>query len=510
MNDVKMTTRSDERLVPASAGSTDSTAEAHFTHTEPGETILAHGRTLSCDTRATGLNNNMLVLGPSGSGKTRHVLKPNLLQMNASFLVLDTKGLLAREVGPVLARHGYEVQVVNFSDMAGANRIPEAMRYGYNPLAHIRCDTQGRPNQQDILSICNTICPVESTKDPFWDHAAANYLTACVAYALEKLPPEEQTLRSVARLVEGIATGETKVLFETQAKVNPQSYAASVWRRAQITADAEKMHASILGILAEKLMCLTFDEAYRLYEAPRKVSFAAMGYSKVALFVTVDDIDRSLDPLTSLFVSQALRELMREADRCPEGHLPVPVRLFLDDFSNLTIPNFVDTISVIRSREIWCTLLLQTYSQLVQKYGDAGALTIVGNCDGQLILGFQDDETAQRFAGKADLLPRSLLFSPIDRAWLFIRGRKGEQVERYRLEEHPLYEELLASEAEQRDADLIISVLKALWPGEPAGAQAEQDSKPSRTVTPAPECRKVVGKRTRPPQGDIPQTDSRQ
>ena len=68
-------------------------------------TILAKDRTLSCDTRQTGLNNNALVIGPSGAGKTRNVLKPNLLQMNASYIVLDTKGTLCREVGPVLAAH---------------------------------------------------------------------------------------------------------------------------------------------------------------------------------------------------------------------------------------------------------------------------------------------------------------------------------------------------------------------------------------------------------------------
>ena len=36
-------------------------------------TILAKDRTLSCDTRQTGLNNNALVIGPSGAGKTRNV-----------------------------------------------------------------------------------------------------------------------------------------------------------------------------------------------------------------------------------------------------------------------------------------------------------------------------------------------------------------------------------------------------------------------------------------------------
>ena len=33
-------------------------------------TILAKDRTLSCDTRQTGLNNNALVIGPSGAGPT--------------------------------------------------------------------------------------------------------------------------------------------------------------------------------------------------------------------------------------------------------------------------------------------------------------------------------------------------------------------------------------------------------------------------------------------------------
>lgn len=125
-------------------------------------TILAKDRTLSCDTRQTGLNNNALVIGPSGAGKTRNVLKPNLLQMNASYIVLDTKGTLCREVGPVLAAHGYRVQCLNFADL---NTVPAPApgieRCGYNPLRHIRRKADGRPNQQDILSVAKAICPIE-------------------------------------------------------------------------------------------------------------------------------------------------------------------------------------------------------------------------------------------------------------------------------------------------------------------------------------------------------------
>ena len=125
-------------------------------------TILAKDRTLSCDTRQTGLNNNALVIGPSGAGKTRNVLKPNLLQMNASYIVLDTKGTLCREVGPVLAAHGYRVQCLNFADLNTVPALaPGIERCGYNPLRHIRRKADGRPNQQDILSVAKAICPIE-------------------------------------------------------------------------------------------------------------------------------------------------------------------------------------------------------------------------------------------------------------------------------------------------------------------------------------------------------------
>ena len=416
-------------------------------------TILAAGRELSCDTRATMLNNNMLVLGPSGSGKTRHVLMPNLLQMGSSFLVLDTKGQFHREVGPILARHGYDVQIINFADLADNAAYRDAI--GYNPLAHVRRDpVTGRPNQQDIFSMSRTLCLGEEQSEPFWDGLAANYLSCCIAYVLEQLPPAEQTLRSVARLVEEFTTGGFERLMKELEVADPYSYALAIWRRAPVrqspvTKNSDNTYSTILGIIAEKVMCLAFDTACALYEMPRQVDFARMGHERVALFVTMSDIDHTLEPLTNLFIAQALQELMREADHCDEGRLPVPVRLMLDDFANLRTPDFADAISVLHSREIWCTLSLQTISQLEHRYGAAAAQSIVGNCDEQLVLAFQDITTARTFADRANRLPSSLLATPLDRMWLFVRGRPGEEVRRYELTDHPLYQEMLDEQRHQ-------------------------------------------------------------
>lgn len=92
--------------------------------------ILAKGTTLSCDSWTTGLNANQLVLGPSGSGKTRDFLKPNLMQMGSSFVVLDTKGTLQKEVGPLLEQNGYKIQSLDFAKGFTGNA-------GYDPLRYL-------------------------------------------------------------------------------------------------------------------------------------------------------------------------------------------------------------------------------------------------------------------------------------------------------------------------------------------------------------------------------------
>lgn len=397
------------------------------------QSILAEEVTLSNDTWSTGLNCNQLVLGPSGSGKTRNFLKPNLLQANASFLVLDTKGLLYREVGPALKRADYEVVNVDFAEVGGT--------IGYDPLDHVRRNqVTDAPSQRDIISVATALCPVEDQSQPFWEHAAANYLASYIAYVLEVFKEGDRSFDHVVEVFEQSADDTSmKRLFEQLEEENPRSFALALYRRARKTMGADKMHSSIMGIIAEKMMALGFEEATALFRNPKRIDFASMGHRRVALFATVSDTDLSLMPLTSLFVTQAIQGLIREADKCPGGMLPVPVRLFLDDFSNLRVPDFDKIISVTRSREVWCTVLCQSIAQLQRLYTPEGAETIMGNCDAQLVLAFQDNTTTDAYARRAGKTPDSLLATPLDESWLFLRGEKARKVHKYDLVRHEAY-----------------------------------------------------------------------
>lgn len=400
-----------------------------------GELILTSTRSESMDSWVTGLNNNVLVLGCSGSGKTRNFLKPNLLQCEGSYVVLDSKGRLFREMGPCLSAHGYTVDRLDFTTMEGT--------IGYDPLHHVRW-RKGRPLAQDIISIASALFPrSEMGDDPFWAGAAANYVASYIAYVFEALPDREWNMASVVSVYEQACEGNADALFSDLSRQDPESYAVSLYRRAKSTARAEKMHSSIMGIIAANLMPLTFDGALASFRRVDQIDFCDLGRERRVLFVTMDDMDRSLAPLTSLFIRQAFSSLCDFADaKCEGGRLPVPVRFMLDDFANLTLPDFDDVLSVIRSREISCTIICQTVSQLEARYNQAVANSIIGNCDRHLVLGFQDERTARYFSLRANKTATTLLETPADNWWLFERGHRGVCEPGYKIEDHPGYFDL--------------------------------------------------------------------
>jgi len=405
--------------------------------------ILAEGCLMNNDTRATGINNNDLIIGPSGAGKTRGYVMPNLLQCNESLIVADTKGSLIGEVGPVLKRHGYKVINLDFTDMLGS--------YGYNPLDYIRYDQRREKYvDQDIMTIAASLVPAEDPKEPFWEHAAEMYLASLIGYVLECLPQQEHTLEYASKMFAEMrrekydkpSRGEQ--LFEELGKENPNSFAYQKYQMYRVTAGADRMHSSILGILAEKLGPLIYDGPLSMYSKKKRVDFKELGRKKTAVFLTISDTDRSSDRLINLFYTQALQTLCRSADQdYPDHRLPVPVRFILDDFAtNTRIPDFDNIISVIRSREIYVSIIVQSLSQLDALYGPERAKTIINNCDNCLYLGGQDVETARYISVKANRTADSILNMPLGEAYLFTRGSAPRKVRKFDLRRHQRYAEL--------------------------------------------------------------------
>lgn len=365
--------------------------------------ILAQNCLIPNNTRLTHINNNDLIVGPSGAGKTRNYVKPNLLQCalqgGESLVIADTKGSLIREVGPVLAAHGYKVINLDLTELMN-NTV------GYNPLDYVRYDSAHKKyNEQDILTLAACLIPVETEKDPFWDHSAQLYLAALLGYALEALPQEEHNLESVCRLYQVMEHKNFYKLFQELVEENPHSFAVDTYRMTSGNNVADKTYACIKMFMVKSLLPLSFDGPRHLYSQKERIDFRSLGREQTAIFLTISDTDRSMDKIANVFYTQALHTLIESADKDyrPDNRLPVPVRFILDDFAtNVVIPDFDGIISIIRSREVYVSLIIQSINQLYALYGNDKGKTIINNCDNCLYLGGQDLDTSQFISVKAN------------------------------------------------------------------------------------------------------------
>ena len=132
-------------------------------------------------------NLNTLVCGGSGAGKTRFYCKPNLMQCNTSFVILDPKGEILRDTGRLLEKKGYEVRVLDLISMEKS--------HCYNPFVYLQSDNDV---QKLVTNLFKSTTPKGSqSNDPFWDTAASMLLLALVFYLHYEAPPEEQNFAMV-------------------------------------------------------------------------------------------------------------------------------------------------------------------------------------------------------------------------------------------------------------------------------------------------------------------------
>ncbi|MFB7141699.1 VirD4-like conjugal transfer protein, CD1115 family [Gottfriedia sp. NPDC056225] len=120
----------------------------------------------------------------------------------------------------------------------------------------------------------------------------------------------------------------------------------------------------------------------------------------IAVFMITPDSDPSLHVIASLFVAQLYTELSINASVTKGGKCLREVVFILDEFGNMpTIPNMDTNLTVCLGRGIRFNLIIQAYSQLKTKYGDASE-TIDGNCNNTIYILTTDETTAERISKK--------------------------------------------------------------------------------------------------------------
>ena len=118
-----------------------------------------------------------------------------------------------------------------------------------------------------------------------------------------------------------------------------------------------------------------------------ELDLSSLGEKKTALFALIPDIDTSFNFLVSILFTQLFQQLFLLADHKYGGSLPVHVHFVMDEFANVSLQDDFDKIlSVMRSREVSVSIILQNLAQLKALFEKQWE-SIVGNCDEFLYLG---------------------------------------------------------------------------------------------------------------------------
>lgn len=408
-------------------------------------------------------NTNVLVVGGSGTGKTRTYAVPNVLEAGCSMVITDPKGEILRKTGGFLKRAGYEVRVFDLLN-------PDAS-FCYNPFRYVRDDKEVLQLITNLIQ--NTTPPHAQSSDPFWEKSETALLQALMLYLLHEAPPEEQNFGMVMELLGSAQVKEKDenfespldILFERLAMRDPESIAVKqygIYKQA-----AGKTAKSILVSVGVRLAAFNLPQIARLTMTD-ELHLDDLGERRVALFCCIPDSDKSLNYLVGMVYTQLIQTLFYQADRVHRGRLPVPVHCLMDEFPNISLPkdSFQSALATMRSRGIFCSIIVQNIAQLKSMYKDSWE-SLVGLCDEFLYLGGNEQgthkyvseligketvETTSRSLSRGrsgssstshqqtarDLMtPDEVRLLSNDKALLFVRGERPVMDWKYNLLRHP-------------------------------------------------------------------------
>lgn len=333
-------------------------------------------------------NLNTIVIGGSGAGKTRFYCKPNIMQCNTSFVVLDPKGEILRSEGYMLEKEGYVIKVIDLIDM------PKS--HGYNPFHYIQSD-------KDILKLItnlirNTTPKGSQSMDPFWEKSETALLEALMLYLYHYAPEDEQNFTMVMEMLTYAEVKEDDEeyespldeLFHHLERSDPDSLALKqyqIYKQA-----AGKTAKSILISVGVRLAAFNLDSMASLTRFD-ELELDKIGERKTALFAVIPDNDSTFNFLVGMLYTQLFQMLYYQADYVYGGELPVPVHFLMDEFANVALPDEFDKLlSTMRSRQIFVSIILQNLAQIKTLFKDSWE-SIVGNCDELYYLGGNEQST---------------------------------------------------------------------------------------------------------------------
>ena len=401
-----------------------------------------------------------LVIGSTGSGKTTTFINPMIQLIAAtncgsSMIMTDPKGELFDLHSQFLKDRGYDVMVLDLRDTYSSSRwnplesiwdmyqeyvqagsgliihrddmadypdlkvmdgLPTAVGEpwcewqgnAYADLNHCQDDAAVKKQKiydemyEDLNDLVSGICPITNDKDPLWEKGARSIVMAtCLAMLEDSQDPRLGMTKekfNFFNLNKILTNSENdyqalKDYFEGRSSLS-QAVALS----RQVLAAAEQTMSSYMSITFDKLTIFN-DRGICGLTSATDIHAEQFAEKPTALFLKIPDEKDTRHGLASLFILSIYKALIKVASAREDLSLPRNVYFIMDEFGNMPkIEKFDKMITVGRSRKIWFNMVVQSYSQLNNVYGESVADVVKSNCGLKMFIGSNDIGTCKEFS----------------------------------------------------------------------------------------------------------------
>jgi len=304
----------------------------------------------------------------------------------------DCKGELHETTSGYLSSIGYDVWVLNFADTCRSN----CFSLFKEPFNLIKSNDLNNIafGKTLILDIANIICPIQTERDPTWENTAASMINALIFVDIMRSDSyEDITLNHLLEL-------KNEILDNAEAIAK---YSEMVKDYPDIVADLETFNMSAkttescyITFLNQALVKFSFNQYLQTLLSKDEINPEILLEEKKAIYIIFPEENRVFDSLTSAIVKIIYETLIRRSREFPGKRLPHRVHMLLDEFSHMPLVDFTSTISTARSRNIMFTLVIQSYAQLVDRFGGPEAEDILNNCTVWVFLGGSDERMMEK------------------------------------------------------------------------------------------------------------------
>ncbi|MGE0282087.1 MAG: type IV secretory system conjugative DNA transfer family protein [Rhizobiaceae bacterium] len=326
-----------------------------------------------------------LVIGPTRSGKGVGYVNPNAIAHQGSMIVTDLKGEIFKATAGYRKQAGSEV----FLFAPGSDRT-----HRYNPLDFIRTERGNRTT--DIQNMASILVPENTeSENSVWQGTAQQVIASVISYILES--PHYEGRRHF---------GEVNSFFNSGVDLQALMTLIKEQERYLSKFTVESFNAYLaLSERAAASALLDIQKALRPFKNDRIVAattvtdmdLTALQRRPISIYLAPNITDVVLlKPLLTLFVQQTLDILMRA-----RRSRSLPVYFLLDEFRQLKkMSDITDKMPYVAEYNIKMAFIIQDLKNLDEIYGETARHSLLGNCGYQLVLGANDQATAD-YASRA-------------------------------------------------------------------------------------------------------------